>query len=130
MTQNPADMDAAGRIYGTRVPRRLKPVLAFWDFQVSFPSLAHSWVHRVICRMRLPTAFQDFTKAICTGVTAVSGGTHGSTFSYRILAGLLQGCPLSGLDPFLLMMTSWIDCPCNGVTRACAGNAEAAMTSV
>ncbi len=51
-------------------------------------------------------------RAIYTGVTAVIGGTLGSTFLFWILAGVLQVCPISGLvivwslNPFLPMMTS------------------------
>ncbi len=61
LTQNPVDLDAAGRIFGTAEARHLAPVFAIWDFKAAFPSLAHDWLRHVIEHMQLPAALQDFT---------------------------------------------------------------------
>ena len=67
-TRNPVnnipDLDAASRAFGKQRHRRLQPVAVFWDFLAAFPSLAHSFLFRVLAAMELPAIFMNLIRAI------------------------------------------------------------------
>ena len=42
--QNVLDLDTRARIVGRSEHAALSPLFAFFDFQIAFPSVAHSWV--------------------------------------------------------------------------------------
>ena len=72
LTQNPVDLDIAARLHGCGSARAEKPVLAFFHFSAAFPSVAHSWVYKVMEAMKIPTGIQALIRQIYTGCTAVS----------------------------------------------------------
>ena len=66
--------------------------LSFFDFKAAFPSSSWKWLFLVLERAGIPTGLLDFIRALCTRVSALSADWRDELF--RIVSGILQGCPL------------------------------------
>lgn len=72
------------------------PAIILFDFAQAFPSLAHVWIWRVLHTLGVNPKLICLVQALyCDLHTAVfHNGRRLNTF--RILAGIKQGCPMSG----------------------------------
>ena len=101
------------------------PKYIFLDIAVAFPSLAHKCFFYSVARFLPPPPlwFPNFAKFLYTVNFVVNYLGH---FKFWILAGILQGCGLSGslfalaFDPFLVVLEESIDSRKVGQTRTCA----------
>ena len=108
-------------------------MLAFWDLAAAFPSVAHAWLFMVLRARGVPIGLIDLIDSMYRLVSAfmVCGGRF--RFLFWILAGVLQGCPLSGMlfaivmDPFLVKLDAELCRPQLGTVRACADDVGAAL---
>ena len=93
--QNVLDLDCAAR---SRAIQRGFPgsALVLLDMAAAFPSLAHWWLHSVLLHMKLLAAFRAVVGMMNAVVVAhgTAGGLRAALFC--VLAGVQQGCPLSG----------------------------------
>ena len=93
--QNVLDLDCAAR---SRAIQRGFPgsALVLLDMAAAFPSLAHWWLHSVLLHMKLLAAFRAVVGMMNAVVVAhgTAGGLRSALFC--VLAGVQQGCPLSG----------------------------------
>jgi endonuclease/exonuclease/phosphatase family metal-dependent hydrolase len=87
-----------------------KSGIVLFDFAAAFPSLAHRWIFTVLRTMQFPEWLIDIIKrlyGVCS-IELLYGAVSHQPFC--ALAGIKQGCPLSGtlfalaLDPFLRMI--------------------------
>ena len=103
---NAVDLDTMGRVYGLMQDRSLLPIFAFFDIAAAYPSLSHAFLFLALQAFNLPQGALNVFKCMYHNVKAF--GRHGGVkmFLFSILAGVIQGCPLSGLafaialDPF------------------------------
>ena len=109
---NIVELDAFARVYAFD-PSLFFALLAFFDFGSAFPSLIQAWLFIVLRAIRLPVGAFDIVSALYFVVVAfglVAGSSSRALF--RILSGVIQGCPLAGtcfalaMDPFLGDATS------------------------
>jgi exonuclease III len=84
--------------------------IVLFDFAAAFPSLAHAWIFIVLLTMQFPTFLIDVIKLLyedCMVELLYGAASHRP---FRALAGIKQGCPLSGtlfalaLDPFIRLL--------------------------
>jgi len=102
------------------------PVLVLFDFAAAFPSVAHSWIRAVLLCIQLPKGILNAFDALYSRNEAYweCGGVQHWLFT--VLAGVLQGCPLSGslfviaIDPLLFLFSKFIIDPMKGRVAACA----------
>lgn len=88
----------------------LRAWFAFWDYACAFPSVGHLWLFCLLDAYGFPAGFVALVKGMYHCCFAYS--THGSALLmlWIVRAGVLQGCPLSGLlfsiamDPFALAL--------------------------
>ena len=109
------------------------PLYIFLDIAAAFPSLAHKFLFIVLHALRPPAWFLNFVKILYTDNFAVN---HSGQHKFWILAGILQGCGLSGslfalsFDPFLSAIEQSIDNRNFGQTRACADDVGSALKAL
>ena len=136
LLENVIDLDAYGREYAVANPRSI-PKLAFWDFATAVPSVAHAWMCLVLNFAGMPTNMVPLViecMYYCNCAFAVMGSTVEILFV--ILAGVLQGCPLSGIlfvmciDPLLNKFNPEVVATKRAPVRACAGDIGASLTSI
>jgi len=102
------------------------PVLILFDFAAAFPSVAHSWIRAVLICLQFPRGILNVFDALYTRNEAYweCGGVQHWLFT--VVAGVLQGCPLSGslfviaIDPLLFLFSRFIVDPFKGRVAACA----------
>ena len=132
---NIVDLDAYARIYASDSSLFL-PLLAFWDFGSAFPSLIHEWLFIILRVIGFPTGAYNIISALYAEVVAI--GRIAGSFSrvlFRILSGIIQGCPLAGtcfalsMDPFLVKFKIEVEDQGLGTMRACADDIGAALQS-
>jgi endonuclease/exonuclease/phosphatase family metal-dependent hydrolase len=87
-----------------------KSGIVLFDFAAAFPSLAHCWIFIVLLTMQFPTFLIDIIRKLYEDcMIELLYGTD-SHQPFQALAGIKQGCPLSGtlfalaLDPFIRLM--------------------------
>ena len=130
---NVVDLDVYGRIFGMESVRGDPAVLTFWDFAAAFPSVAHLWIFAVARAYKLPAGVCWVVRCMYFFNSAYSNVSGFYTFLFVIRAGVLQGCPLSGLlfalalDPFLRWMKRDIELAGLGRVRACADDIGSAL---
>eukprot|EP00959_Pyramimonas_sp_CCMP1952_P097971 2047620-Pyramimonas_sp.AAC.1 len=109
------------------------PLLVGYDFGQAFPSLAHSWVLKVLNAMLLPPPLVTFTEFLFSGVCCYGALGTDLTLLFWISSGIIQGCPSSGCifalaaDPFTSNFDASICCKDRGVVRACADDVGAVL---
>ena len=69
------------------------PMLLFFDIAAAFPSLSHKFLFVMLQYIGCPAGLVAALRSFYTGVTGIS---MAGTFLFKILSGVLQGCPLSG----------------------------------
>ena len=100
--------------------------MAFFDFAAAFPSVAHAWLFAVLTASGAPEWFINYVSALYAGNVTCHMNSHGKTFLFSILAGVLQGCPMSAtlfifaINPFLLHFEEILEKDKLGIVRACA----------
>ena len=101
-------------------------MMIFFDFAAAFPSVALSWIWQVLAAMSLLPGVVNFIEGIYYMNASFVAQQDGLHFFCWITAGVLQGCPLSGLifvlivDPLLRAIAETCDRPKLSMTRACA----------
>jgi len=106
------------------------PLTVLFDFASAFPSVAHAWLFAVLEAIRLWPAFLRAIRNLYKGNLAYGRLSGLLRFLFPILAGVLQGCPLSGTlfafvaDPLLWMFRMQMN---SAVVRACADDIGAAL---
>jgi hypothetical protein len=136
LTQNIVDLDTAARCFGTASQKDKLPILAFWDGIAAFPSVAHAWLWTVLKCSGFPLGFINLIRGIYCMNGSWAVGSDGFEFLFWIWAGVLQGCPLSGLlfvvilDPLLNAIYGLLDRKGRAVTRACADDLGAAVADI
>ena len=111
-----------------------RATLAAYDFGAAFPSLCHDYLFAALAHAGLPSGLCTLIMALyahCDVLLPVCGKL---TSSFVIRAGVLQGCPLSGLlfvvamEPFLNLVSSKLG---DGeIVRACADDVLTVTKSV
>lgn len=77
------------------------------DVEAAFPSVSHEWLHRFFKHIGSPAALCRCLKMAYSGLsTVVSFGTSCSR-SFRLRAGVRQGCPASG-SIFAMLLDPWV----------------------
>jgi hypothetical protein len=117
-------LDAISRIYASD-PTLFFPVLALYDFGSAFPSLIHEWLFIVLRAIGFPDGAYNIISALYSQVLAL-GRIAGSPsiVLFRILSGIIQGCPLAGtcfvlaMDPFLAKFKLEVEDQNLGIIRA------------
>ena len=71
------------------------PILIFWDFLAAFPSVAQRFLFLLLPLIGVPQGFVNFVIALYNFNRCVHATSGAVLFVF--LAGILQGCPLSGL---------------------------------
>ena len=95
---NIVDIDCMGRIFGyLGHATSLMPLLVFFDIAAAYPSLCHAFMFLVFEALCLPRAVINLYKCMYSNVAAYGGFGGSYVFMFNILAGVIQGCPLSGL---------------------------------
>jgi hypothetical protein len=99
-----------------------KSGIVLFDFAAAFPSLAHCFIFLVLLTMKFPQFLIDIIRKLyeeCLIELLYGAEAHEP---FRALAGIKQGCPLSGtlfalaLDPFIRMLCLTIPMPLNMVS--------------
>ena len=115
------DLDTCARICGMAAlapiakGKLICPLLAFFDFAAAFPSVAHEWLFAVLAARGCPDGFINVVRAMYSLVTTFFRTDGRLSFLCWVLAGVLQGCPLSGMlfaiimDPFLEMFDATVE---------------------
>ena len=107
MLANVVELDARAHCFALCSPAYLLPLIVLFDFSAAFPSVSHTWLFMCLEAMKFPTGFINVVRSLYSDNIAthsVQGRTH---VLFRIVSGILQGCPLSGflfavvIDPFL-----------------------------
>eukprot|EP00972_Heterocapsa_arctica_P051571 7587157-Heterocapsa_arctica.AAC.1 len=112
------------------------PVLAFWDFAAAFPSVAHEWLFRTLRFIGAPLGLLNLIRGmyLCNCAFLACDGVVYLLF--RVSAGILQGCPLSGMlfavaiDPILRRFDVEVCQSGKGIIRACADDIGGALKSL
>ena len=132
LIQNVVDLDIHCRIAAAPSVDSRLPCLFAWDFAAAFPSVSWEWLEILLSHMRVPIGILEFIRGIYFCVQAFAACTGSHVFFDMIHAGVLQGCPLSGLlstwvlEPMLLALEA--KCRRDTVVRACADDIGAATT--
>ena len=135
LLENITDLDAEARVYGHPSDAHLLPILVLFDFCAAFPSVALSWVWTVLDAMQFHPGLRAFFEGVYHLNSCVLPAPSGLEFMCWVTAGVLQGCPLSGLifvlviDPLLRAIQATIDKQKLGMTRACADDVGCALRS-
>jgi hypothetical protein len=146
LTQNPIDLDYAGRLhafeyFADRTSLKLIhiasmgmvaaiPILVLFDFAAAFPSVAHAWMFLVLRGIKLWGGYITGIEGLYTGNKAYGCSGGFVVFLFWILAGVLQGCPMSGtlfvfaIDPLLWSFKLKIS---SAVVRTCADDIGMAL---
>jgi hypothetical protein len=132
---NIIELDAFGRAYAAD-PSLFFALMAFFDFGSAFPSLIHEFLFIVLRAVNIPEGAFNLISSLYFLVAAV-GRVEGSSsrFLFRILSGIIQGCPLAGtcfalgIDPFLVKFKLCIEDQGLGFIRACADDIGAVLRS-
>ena len=93
LVQNIVDMDSHGRTLGCQALAPFIPVLFAWDFSSAFASVAHSWIVRVLKRLRLPEGVLNIVQGVSHMAHSLYAVGSTSEFFCWLLSGVLQGCP-------------------------------------
>jgi len=107
------------------VGRRL-PALAAFDFGQAFPSISHDWIFRVLKTLNLPGPLFEFLEMIYKDVWCMGGAGTDLQVLFNIGAGIIQGCPASGMlyalasHAFMCHFEVRVETPKLGLVRACA----------
>lgn len=87
------------------------------DVEAAFPSVSHEWLYRFFKHIGAPAALCMCVRMAYSGLsTTVSFGTS-CTRSFRLRAGVRQGCPASGsifamlLDPWVRLLSRRLSAP-------------------
>ena len=115
------------------LPIELTPLLLLFDFMAAFDSLGHAFIFLALRHYKVPEGMYLFFVALYTDnkCYAVFGGVK--RFLYKILSGILQGCPASGslfvlaIDPLLRMFKSRFE---GGRTKAFADDLATMLTKL
>jgi len=130
LIENILILDTSARWFGMR---NREAILAFFDFAAAFPSVAHAWLMSVLEAIGAPLGIINLVRAMYhlnSNYIIIDCETQ---FLYYILAGVLQGCPLSGMlfdiaiDPLLAMFEEIIQHPGKADFGVCADDVGAAM---
>jgi len=146
LTQNPIDLDYAGRLhafeyFADRTSLKLIhiasmgmvaaiPILVLFDFAAAFPSVAHAWIFTVLRGIKLWGGYISGIKGLYTSNKAYGYSGGFVVFLFWIVAGVLQGCPMSGtlfvfaIDPLLWSFKVKIS---SAVVRTCADDIGMAL---
>lgn len=102
------------------------------DLAQAFPSVFHCWIFRILEAYGFPEGFTNLVKALYSFCTCYFQGAASQAFLFYIWAGVLQGCPLSGIlfavavNP-LVIATSKFDTRTNSVTKWFADDCASVM---
>ena len=102
------------------------PVLTLYDFASAFPSVAHAWLFAVLVCIRVPKGALNVFEALYKDCDAYWCGGGVEYWLFKIISGVLQGCPLSGslfviaIDPLLFMFERHVMSPTYGLVATCA----------
>ena len=141
MSQNVLDLDSTSRLASmlwearpdTHHIDRHIPVVILLDFAAAFPSIAHSWLIRVVKQLGLPIGLENALLSFYAWVPACISAFRITQFMCLIRRGVIQGCPLSGtffqwtLEPFLACMCRILDHRPAACVRACADDVGATL---
>ena len=107
LVSNVVDLDVYGRIYEMQPVGSNPSLLSLYEFAAAFPSMSHTWIAACFTAIGVPSGAHGLIMNMyCLSLAhSAAGGTLIPLF--LILAGVLQGCPLSGclfavgVEPFL-----------------------------
>ena len=102
-----------------------EPTSALFDFAAAFSSVSHKWLFAALRAAGAPIGFYLAICALYDGSRVVTPDGPRTELFCMILAGILQGCPLSGtlfiiaVDPFLRALVGATQSR-GSLVRACA----------
>ena len=109
LLDNVIDIDTHAHIASILAP--LTALLALFDFEAAFPSVAWAWIHAVFLAIGIPWSISQMIQkfyANCRYFPRLSGKWR---YAFTPKSGTKQGCPLSGtifvilLDPIIAALT-------------------------
>lgn len=126
IVRNLLDLDAGVRRYGIFSEEFHLPIIELLDIKAAFPSIAHSWLRRVLHRMHFLDVFLRSFEAFLFCVLALALADIGRALNtaFAVRGGVIQGCPMSAtlslfaFEPFLYALHTMLDCAGHGLSRA------------
>lgn len=77
------------------------------DVEAAFPSVSHAWLHRFFKHRGAPAAVCRCLQMAYSGLSTVVSFGASCTRSFRLRAGVRQGCPASG-SVFAMLLDPWV----------------------
>ena len=110
-----------------------KPLLLALDYGAAFATVTRRWLWRCLKASGLPQGFLSAMEISYSSAACWITHAGGQLLAFYVNAGILQGCPSSGLawsilsNPFLASMQSELQRLQYGQLRACADDVGAAL---
>ena len=107
LVNNIVDLDTYAHIHALSTIQERLPLLVFFDFAAAFPSVSHEYLMLALHAMKFPLGFINVIECIYINNNATYNTGNRTINMFKIVSGVLQGCPLSGflfaicIDPFL-----------------------------
>jgi len=145
LVQNPVELDYESRLGALRYSAKqralsfksdlaivrkgcigLLPILLLFDFAAAFPSVSHAWLRAVLVSLEFPDGLLKAFDALYECNEAYWGTGGREYWLFRVISGVLQGCPLSGslfvlaMDPLLVLFDQYVIRTGMGHVHACA----------
>ena len=112
------------------------PIMLLFDFAAAFPSVRHKWLMFILLKIKLPRGLRNALKLMYTDNEAYVESNGELMWLFSVLAGVLQGCPLSGslfvicIDPLLFLFKKKVEDQGLGRVRACADDIGASLRNL
>ena len=134
---NVLELDLFSRVFSNCPRSSLPPaILVSFDIMAAFPTLALSWLFRVLEVCNAPYGFLTYVRMMYTDLLHFVQYRGSMTLFGLVTQGVVQGCPLAsllyvlGVHPFSLLFEKHICDPRRGLVRQCADDIGALLKSL